>query len=412
MNGKCRLRGDDLVLVMDLDEPCVSDFVDHPDQGTRFPLKLGLGPTSGLLQLYDSYPANRMYRQYWYQSGINEAMRAHLAGIVESARAWVSLSGQDVVLDIGCNDGTLLAAWPRSVRRMGIDPSENLAPLARQHADIVATDFFSAEVFRSLEPSRKARVITSIAMFYDLDDPHAFVEDIREVLDPRGLWILELAYAPLVMQENAFDCICHEHLCYYSLDVMQALLGDHRLEVVDVRLNNVNGGSFRVYVAHAGARLDAPVYDGDIGRYRRDAYLAREHSLDLRGWGPYEAFLARVGCQQRRLMEFLARAREEGRTVIGYGASTKGNTLLQYYGITPELLPAIADRSPAKHGKFTAGSRIPIISEEEMRRMRPDFLLALPWHFIPGFVRRERELLDTGTRFVVPLPEFRVVPAA
>lgn len=411
MDGRCRLTGAPLIEVMDLGSPCVSDFLDRPGVGTPFPLKLGLGADSGLLQLFEGYPPASLYGKYWYQSGINESMRLNLSDIVASAQAFAPVGSGDVVLDIGCNDGTLLGNWPHEAVRLGIDPAENLAPLARRNADAIATEFFSAEGFRSLEPRRRAKVITSIAMFYDIEDPHRFVDDIRSCLDPDGLWVLELAYAPMMLQQNAFDCVCHEHLCYYSLTVMDSLLAAHDLRIVDVRLNNVNGCSFRLFVAQAGARLAAPTFDLDVGAYRRRAYLALEQSMELLTPRPYVDFLSRVEREKEHMLAFLRRVRDEGRSVIGYGASTKGNTLLQYYGITPGLLPAIADRSPAKHGKFTAGTGIPIISEQEMRSRRPDYLLALPWHFIPSFLDRERDLVTSGTRFVVPLPEFRIFEA-
>lgn len=403
------MDGSELVAVMDLGNPCVSDFVPHPGDGTRFPLRVGVGATSGLLQLFDSYPPAKMYRKYWYLSGINETMLAGLRELVESTRRWVQPLPGDVVLDIGCNDGTLLSFWAPDLVRVGIDPAENLVDLARRHADVVANDFFSAETFRALAPGRKAAVITSIAMFYDIDDPHGFVEDVRACLASNGVWVLEMAYAPLMLSENAFDCICHEHLCYYTLRVLDSLLAAHGLRVIDVLVNNVNGGSFRLYVAHEGQRMSAPLFDEDIGRYRRSAFLELEARQGLDGPEAYAKFVGRVEEQKNRAITFLRGAREAGKTVVGYGASTKGNTLLQYYGVTPDLLPSIADRSPAKHGTYTAGSGIPIISEEEMRVRRPDYLLVLPWHFLRAFQARERELLALGTHFVVPLPEFQVV---
>jgi hypothetical protein len=407
MNDKCRLTGDKLTPVIDLGPLCVSNFVDDPRTAVSFPLKLGLGPRSGLLQLYDSYPPEALYQnEYWYLSGINESMRDALHDIVKSSQRFITLEPKDVVLDIGCNDGTLLSFWPEEVYRVGIDPAANLRPFALRHCDSHVTGFFSRAAYESAVPvGCRAKVITSIAMFYDVEDPHDWVEQLRACLDPAGLWIIQMSYMPLMIQQNAFDNICHEHITYYTLTVMERLLRDHDLQIVDAELNNVNGGSFRLYVCHKGADLGCPTFERDLGNYRVASLLEHESRQRLDTPDIYKEFIERVGSLRCAARSFLEAARANGKQVIGYGASTKGNTLLQFYGITPEWIPAIADRSPAKWGKYGVGSGIPIISEETMRRLQPDYLFVLPWHFAPLFIERERALITTGTRLVVPLPE-------
>ncbi len=409
MNGLCRLNGDPLIEVIDLGELYVSDFVEDPAQGTRCPLKLGIGPTSGLVQLFDTFPQEEIYRHYWYRSGINEAMRNELADIVRSAKRFVRLQAGDVVLDIGSNDGTLLSFWDKELFRIGIDPSRNLAEHSRHHASEIVVDFFSRDAFAGVT-SKRAKVITSIAMFYDLEDPHSFVEDVRNCLDEHGVWIAQLSYTPLMLEQNAFDNILAEHLEYYTLTVVKNLLAEHGLRIVDVELNDTNSGSFRLYITHDGNRsLNLPVFTEMIGEYRVQSLLTHEAALDLSSPAPWLAFMDRVRTNRDATVDLLRKLADEGKKVVGYGASTKGNTTLQYYGITPEILPCIAERSQEKVGKRTVGTGIPIISEEEMRAMRPDYLFVLPWHFIKAFEERESELLAAGTKLIVPLPSLTVI---
>tara|TARA_Y100000310_G_scaffold277460_1_gene295209 strand:+ start:645 stop:1856 length:1212 start_codon:yes stop_codon:yes gene_type:complete len=403
MNGKCRITGEDLICVHDFGNMYVSDFVDNPEEGSRFPLKLGLGPTSGLLQLYDTYSPEQMYRNYWYMSSINEKMVQHLSGIISTSYRYASIEPGDTVVDIGCNDGTLLSFWDDRLYRIGFDPAENLAVFSKLHADVIISDFFSCNYMEN----KKAKVITSIAMFYDLENPREFIEEIRSCLHKDGVWICQMSYLPLMLAQNAVDNICAEHLCYYSLDSFMSLLTQCKLQVVDVEVNEINGGSFRIYVKHSDSYF--PPIERSIGDFRIQSLLSHESRLLLKQPYIYNVFLGRIKKEHQKLARFLIEARESSKVILGYGASTKGNTLLQYFGIGPTLLPAIADRNKDKHGKYTVGSNIPIISEEEMRKMKPDYLLALPWHFIKGFQEREKCLINQGTRFVVPLPKFEVI---
>lgn len=408
MNGKCRLNGDDLIDVIDLGEQFVSDFVDDPSKGTRCSLRLGIGPTSGLVQIFETHPQEEIYRHYWYRSGINDQMRADLEDIVRSARAMVRLLPGDAVLDIGCNDGTLLSFWEPDLYRVGIDPS-NLADEARRHASAVARDFFHRAAYERV-CGQPAKVITSIAMFYDLEEPHVFVEDIRSCLHPDGVWVCQLSYTPLMLQQNAFDNIVAEHLEYYTLRVFKDLVESHGLRVVDVELNDVNSGSFRAYVTHReNHRLKIPEFTQMIGQLRVDALLEYEAGRQLSTPAPWREFMGRVERNRDATLSLLRELRAAGKRVLGYGASTKGNTLLQYYDLTPDLIPCIAERSREKWGKYTVGTGIPIVSEEAMREMRPDYLFIFPWHFLQNFLEREHALLAAGTRFIVPLPEVRVV---
>ena len=358
----------------------------------------------GLVQMRHSVPPRVLYASYWYRSGVNQTMRDNLAGIAHMAEEIARLKADDLVLDIGCNDGTLLKSYrTKGIKRLGIDPS-NVVAHARAAGLSVVNDFFSAAALRSACPDQKPKVITSIAMFYDLENPHAFVGDIKSSLHEEGVWILELSYLPAMLAMNSFDTICHEHLEYYSLAPMERLLAEHGLEVIDVTLNDINGGSFRIAAGHAGNMKPS-----EEARDRVQQLRLREFELALDTDAPFAVFRKNIETIRKDIRSFLRKARAQKKLVHGYGASTKGNTTLQYCGVTPDLLPAIADRNEDKWGTKTVGTNIPIIPEEASRKQKPDYYLALPWHFILEFQKRERDFLERGGRFVLPMPQVHLV---
>jgi SAM-dependent methyltransferase len=358
----------------------------------------------GLVQMRHTVPPKVLYHKYYYQSGINQSMRDNLKSITELVESTIQLEKGDIVLDIGCNDGTLLDSYEtKELKKLGIDPSD-VALMAREKGYEVVNDFFSERSFRSAYPKKKARVITSISMFYDLEDPHRFVEDIHRVLKEDGIWILEQSYLPLMLKMNSFDTICHEHLEYYSLAALERLFNDHHLEVIDAHLNDVNGGSSRLVVAHAGS-----ITPSQEAYERLQELRIREFEMAIETDAPYAEFRSHIEKIRDDLQAFLKKARDEGKLVHGYGASTKGNTTLQYCGITPELLPAIADRNPRKWGSYTIGSNIQIISEDDSRKQKPDYYLVLPWHFIEEFKKRESDFLERGGQFIIPMPQVHTI---
>lgn len=408
----CRVCDGALHPVLSLGDQYVSDFPSPNDgNGIKAPLDLVICERCQLLQLRHTVPPEAMYRNYWYRSGTNQSMRDALADITHKAERLVHLKAGDTVLDIGCNDGTLLASYRTSgIRRVGFDPAKNLAQFSTKVADLVVSDFFQADRYRR-EPSLadvRPKVVTSIAMFYDLEDPNQFVADIAAVMDREGLWIVQMSYLPLMLSQNAFDNVCHEHLEYYSLASMEYLLRRHGLEVVDVELNDVNGGSFRLYIRHQDAHADtfADATHRDLAAERVEALRESERGLNLGTMEPYREFAFRVERVKHDVVDFVKQVTGAGKTVYVYGASTKGNTLLQYFGLDHSLIGAAAERNPDKWGKVTVGTRIPIVSEEEARKSRPDYFLVLPWHFITEFQARERPYLHDGGRFVIPLPYF------
>lgn len=359
----------------------------------------------GFLQLRHTTPYDLLYREYSYKSGVNQSMTDHLEGIVDSVSRMVNLAENEIVLDIGCNDGTLLNFYPDNLHRVGFEPSLNLAK-ETVHQDIsVIPNYFNHQEYLA-RYSQKAQIVTSIAMFYDLDNPNAFVESVRNVLDENGVWVIELSYLPSMLSANAFDTIVHEHLGYYSFHVMEYLLSRHNITILKAELNDSNGGSFRLYCCHAeaaGTKYQIEPSSLKLG--------ASEFELALETDAPYTAFEQRVQRTKTQTRDFLETAAREGKRTYVYGASTKGNTLLQYCGIDDSLVVAAADRNPYKWGKLWKGPNISVVSEEEARATSPDYFFVLPWHFKPEFMSRERDFLAAGGRFIFPLPDFQVVGA-
>jgi hypothetical protein len=357
----------------------------------------------GLVQLAHNYDLSMLYGDtYGYRSGLNPSMVRHLSSKVASIENIVQLQTGDLVLDIGSNDGTLLGSYQTdNLRRVGIDPSgpkffKYYAP------DIeLIPEFFAAEAVRSKVGQQQAKVITSIAMFYDLERPADFVKEIIEVLDDNGIWVLEQSYLPTMIATHSYDTVCHEHLEYYTLKQIVSLLSQHGLRIIDVEMNDVNGGSFAVAVAKQGSRY-------------RDASAVVDRILEQEAAAGYDTTkpfrsLQQVMTQHREeLRALLEGIHYRGEKVIGYGASTKGNVLLQYCGIDSQLLPVIAEVNEDKFGACTPGTKIPIISEREARAMEPDYFLVLPWHFREHIVHKESLFLNGGGKLIFPLPELDV----
>ncbi|MFN7172041.1 MAG: class I SAM-dependent methyltransferase [Fimbriimonadaceae bacterium] len=411
----CRVSGGPLHPILSLGEQYVSNYLDpgEPD-GTAAPLELVLCPESHMLQLKHTVEPEFMYEQYWYRSGTNQTMRDALAEIAQKAQVLMHLKEGDTVLDIGCNDGTLLSAYTApGLFKVGIDPAKNLAEHSSKFADRVIVNFFSEESFR-LDPEvaeRKPKVVTSIAMFYDLEDPNKFVADIKAVMHPDGVWVVQQSYLPLMLKTNELGNICHEHLEYHSMKSMDYLLARHGMEIVDVELNDVNGGSFRTLIRNKDANQS--VFGNEDYRNEAAQRVAKlrkeEDEMKLDTPQPYEDFAYRINRIKNDVVSFIEREVEAGKKVYVYGASTKGNVVLQYYGLDTRLITAAAERNPQKWGKETVGTRIPIVSEEEARKANPDYFLVLPWHFLDEFIRRERDYLHNGGRFILPAPYFTIV---
>lgn len=358
----------------------------------------------GLVQLRHVYPAHLLYGDgYGYRSGLNASMVEHLRRV--AARAQVhsgELAPGDVVLDIGSNDGTLLSWFPRGLELVGIDPT--VRKFRHHYRDDIEAipEFFTAEVWRRCRGADRPKIITSIAMFYDLVDPVGFASDIASVLAPDGVWITEQSYLPTMLQRCAYDTVCHEHLEYYGLRQIDYIARRAGLRIVDAALTETNGGSCIVALTHA-ARPVAPT--PAVGELLRS-------EEDMGDSGVFDRFADAVSRHCADLCAALERSAARGLATFGYGASTKGNVILQHCGLTSHELPYFAEVNEQKFGRYTPSSGIPIISEQSARSLHPDQYLVMPWHFRPGIVAKERGFLDAGGGLLFPLPEVELVHAS
>ena len=393
----CRLCGSsNLHDIFSLGEQYVNDFVpqERVGKGLKAPLDLVLCDQCSLLQLRHTAPQELLYtRYYWYRSGVTDKMRRALRDITEQIELMVPLKPGDVVLDIGANDGTMLATYTvAGILRVGCEPANNLVDMLRKNADQVMHDFWDYEKYMELAKKRgfgKAKVVTAIGMFYDLEDPNKFIKDAQRALADDGIFVAQLMCLAPMIENNDLGNICHEHLEYYSLDSLKYLFETNGLEIFKIEKNDVNGGSYRIFARHykgTGIAFEE--------KYSRDDFMA---------------FARRLEDNRKKCVEFIQGEVAKGKRVYVYGASTKGNVILQYYGLDHKLITAAAERSPEKWGKYTIGSWIPIVSEEEARKANPDYFLVLPWAFFDEFYKREEKWRLGGGKFIVPLPEFRVV---
>ena len=356
----------------------------------------------GLLQMEHTVPPEVLYSAYWYRSGTNQTMRSHLQGIADQAS---SLIGKDkaLVLDIGCNDGTLLNCYPEEFIKFGVDPSDLAQEIT---GDItVIQDIFPSEELITLLKCEKFDIITSIAMFYDLENPVSFCQEIKKLLAVDGVWILEMSYMPSMLKMNSYDTICHEHLEYYSLAVLEYILKQAELKIVDAVVNDINGGSIRCYATH----IDNFAFKNKEALQRINLLRQEEFDMELDTDKPYKNFQDRINVHKEELNSLLKKLKKEGNTVHLYGASTKGNTILQWCGIDHRIIDVAAERNPDKYGAYTLGTDIPIVSEEESRAMNPDYYLVLPWHFKAEFIKREQESLKKGIGMIFPLPNIEII---
>ena len=356
----------------------------------------------GLVQLRHSADVEEMYgTTYGYHSSLSNSMVTHLNGILEKLSCIRSLREGDRILDIGCNDGTLLGLIKTpGVHRVGIDPSSRKF-LEKFDNDIsVICDFFSHDLVLKKVPDASFSQITAIAMFYDLDEPGEFLRDVGRLLSDDGIWALELAYMPSMLTNLVYDQICHEHVTYPALRQIERLAKDADLRILDVSLNDVNGGSFLI----VGCRGDNSSYieNSSVKSIRMSESILNEKK-------ELEIFADRIQDHRRDVRQFLLGAAENRQSVIGYGASTKGNIVLNYCGVGNDLLTAVCDANPEKWGRVTPGSQIPIISKEEMRARKPDILFVLIWHFYEEVLKDEERFIREGGRIVFDLPQVHIV---
>ncbi len=403
----CRVCGSkELIEILSLGEQYVVDFVDNPSgDSNKGPLNLVICKNCGLLQLKHTFDHDSLYKKYWYKSGISTTMVAALSDIVKKAETLIPLAENDIVIDIGSNDGTLLEQYNKNnITRIGFEPS-NLGTLVNAKNITVIHDYFTFEQFNKEFMTKKAKIITSIAMFYDLDNPNKFVEDVKNSLDDNGLWIIQMNYLGSMLSNNTFDNISHEHLEYYSFTTLNYLLRKHDLVPFDVETNDVNGGSFRIYIKKVGAKIKP--FAGSSERIEK--LVLYEKNLELDKIKTYNAFADRIKKIRTDLLNLLNEKKKEGKKIFIYGASTRGIVILQYAGITNKLIDAATDKNPDKWGKYIVDTEIKIMSIDQYRQEKPDYLFVLPYHFIDEIKEQEHEFINKGGKLIVAIPNVRVI---
>jgi hypothetical protein len=402
----CRICGNKkLVRVLDLGKQMLTGVFPTNKLAniTAGPLNLvkcsGGDDVCGLLQMEHSYNLDEMYGEnYGYRSGLNPSMVKHLKNKVKRILESVSLDDGDLVIDIGSNDSTTLQAYPTGLNLVGIDPTGiKFYDYYPDHIQLIP-DFFSSDLVIKKFKDQKAKVITSFSMFYDLEDPMAFMQQVYDVLADDGVWVFEQSYMPTMLVTNSYDTVCHEHLEFYALRQIQWMAVKVGFKIIDVEFNKVNGGSFSVTVKKAHGDLSI---SNEVQKI-----LNEEDTAGLNTLKPYDAFAARVLESKRHLLSFVERVRFENKTISALGASTKGNVLLQYCNLTSNIIDFVGEVNEEKFDCFTPGTWIPIINEQDLISKKPDYLIVLPWHFREFFLSNKRL---SGMSLVFPLPQVEVV---
>lgn len=358
----------------------------------------------GLVQLKHSFEPTKMYGDnYGYRSGLNASMAKHLNEKVKKLEAMTDIEDGDIIVDIGSNDSTLLQAYSNSnVTRVGIDPTGiKFKEFYPDYVELIPT-FFSKEAFRSkFGEKAKAKVVTSIAMFYDLEAPMKFMEDIKAILADDGIWHFEQSYMPFMLKNVSYDTICHEHLEYYALQQIFWMTERVGFDIMKVEFNDANGGSFAVTVKHK-------TVDSEINSEVKKI-LENEIKEGYFEEKPYREFAENTKKHRVDLLELINKEIAAGKKIYGYGASTKGNVILQYCNLSEKEIPAIAEVNTEKYGRFTPGTLIPIDSEDKLTGERPDYYMVLPWHFRNNILEREKVFMENGGKFIFPLPTIEII---
>lgn len=411
--NQCRVCGNkDLMLVLDLGYQSLTGIFpkSKDEEISRGPLQLvkcredESGRFCGLVQLKQTYDLSAMYGEnYGYRSGLNAVMARHLRQKVGRICQKMNLQSGDIIVDIGSNDGTLLNAYAKKdLVLIGIDPTAQKFK-EYYHDDIVAIpQFFSSKILRQRLGNKRAKIITSIAMFYDVQSPWDFMQQVYDVLKDEGVWIFEQSYMPLMLEKTAYDTICHEHLAYFRLKQIHWLTQRVGFKIIDIEFNAINGGSFSITAAKKNSHFCE-------NSERINQILNQEKAGQFHTFEPYARFKKKVFYSRDVLRNLIESLKSEGARIAGYGASTKGNVLLQFCGLTSEHISYIAEINPDKWGCFTPGTGIPIIPEQEARRLSPDYFLILPWAYQEDFLIKEEKYLEQGGKFLVSLPEVKVL---
>ena len=403
----CRVCGSDkLIPIFSVGPQYISNFIkSKKEQGEKIPLNLVLCKKCSLLQLEHNAPDKLMWNEnYGYQSGISSTIKSDLKDIVNRSQCLKEIEKEDIVVDIGANDFTMLNMYEKG-KLVGFEPCKNLIERVDSQKFKIINNFFNAKDYKK-QFKKKAKIITAISMFYDLENPNKFLEDIKECLDKDGLFVIQQNYLVSMLEQNAFDNILHEHRSYQSFTSLKYMLKKQGLEIFDIELNNINGGSIRTYIKF---KENASIGGFEGAEERIKQIEEKEKQLKLDTKQPYLEFALRIEKIKEDLIGFLKKEKKKGKKIAIYGAGTRGNVALQYFGLNRGLIDCIADKNSSKWGKKTIGSMIQIVSPEEMRKIKPDFLLINTWHFAEEVINQEKEFYEKGGKFIVALPKFKVI---
>ena len=356
-----------------------------------------------LLQLANSFNHNEMYGDnYGYMSSLNQSMIDHLKNKVINLKKKINFKYRDIMIDIGSNDGTFLSFFEKNFDLIGVDPTIKKFKKNYRKDIKKIPEFFSAEAVKKYLNKKKAKLITSLAMFYDLEDPLTFVKDVYDCLDENGIWHFEQSYMPSMIKNISYDTICHEHLEYYSLKSVKYLLDQVGFSIIDIELNSINGGSFALTVAKkkSGFKINTKLVEW---------LLYKESLFQMNDLETFKNFFKYALKQKKLLKNLLYNLKDMKKKVLGYGASTKGNVILQFCEINSKILPFIGEVNSYKYNRFTPGTKIKIISEEAAKKMNPDYFFVLPWHFKDFILKKNRNFIKRGGKFIFPLPDIEIV---
>ncbi len=404
--SKCRIcNSKNLKLITNLGkQPISNQFISVTNHKKiihdKISLKVLKCYNCGLVQLSNTVNSNQIYREYWYRSGINKTMRLALNDIKKASMKLIKLKKNDLIIDIGCNDGTLLNFFDeKKYQLVGFDPALNLSNKNEKFKRI--KNYFSLNNLLKAKVRKKAKLITSIAMFYDLDNPNKFVRDIHSSLDENGLWVIQFADLLEMLNLKMYDQIIHEHLEYYHLKPLEFLLNKNKLKIIKIEKNNVNGSSYRIFVKKNLAKFK---------EHKSVKYFRKlENKAKLENVSTYKKFNKEIVSHKNKLVKIIRELNKKNKKVFGLGASTKGNVILNYCNFTKKEIKFLVDRNPLKDGCKAIGSNIPIISEEKARKLKPDYYLLLPYFFKNEIAKRERKFLSEGGKIIVPLPKIEII---
>ncbi len=386
--------------------PLANAFLKTPDEFSRedsFPLDVYFCENCSLVQLLDVIDPEVLFRDYIYVTGTSETMAAHNQKYAQTVVDLQQLTADDLVVEVASNDGSLLHYFKqRGVKTLGVEPARNIAEMARQKGIETVNEFFNTHTAAQVRADYgPAKAVIANNVLAHVDDTQDFLRGCKTLLGKNGLVIIEAPYLKELLDRLEYDTIYHEHLCYFSVTALLHLCDAVGLSIVRIDHVPVHGGSLRMY---AGAKEDYPHHADDVL-----AQATEENKLGMTGAACYDQFAQNVADNRQAVLDLLNQLKLEGKDVAAYGAPAKGNTLLNYCNIGPDLIAYTVDRNPMKVNMYTPGMHIPVRPVSALVADQPDYVLILAWNFAPEIIRQQQEYRDRGGKFIIPIPEPKVV---